>query len=155
MPLFLDTGVLGLVTHPRANDEARECHSWLIGCVDAGSTVCLPEICDYELRRDYVRRTNTNALRRLDELGSEVAQYIPITTSAMRDAAELWAKMRRQGKPTAPHHALDADVILAAQAGRFATPGGEMVIVVTTDVGDLTRLALVAKRWRDIPVGKY
>ena len=55
------------------------------------------------------------AIERLDALKSSI-DYLPITTAAMLKAAEFWADARRRGLPTAPEAALDADVILAAQA---------------------------------------
>lgn len=125
-----------------------------MGCVDAGSIVCVPEVADYELRREYLRRRNAKSLDRLNSLSQDVATYVPLTTPVMREAAHLWAQMRNQGTPTAPHHALDGDVILAAQAQGFLTSTGGPVIVVTTDVGDLSRLA-DARRWQDVPIGKY
>jgi predicted nucleic acid-binding protein len=154
MPLFLDTGVLGLVTHPQGDAGATQCHKWLKGCIAAGSTFCVPEIADYELRRELIRRKNNASIGRLDSMTQQIARYIPLTTVAMRRAAQLWAQMRSQGTPTAAHHALDGDVILAAQASEFTALTGKNVIVVTTDVGDLSRLATAA-RWEDLPVGCY
>jgi hypothetical protein len=64
-------------------------------------------------------------------------------------AAELWAQARRQGQPTAPDLALDADVILAAQARLLAQQQPEPVVIATTNVGHLARFA-PARLWRDI-----
>jgi hypothetical protein len=41
---------------------------------------------------------------------------LPITTDAIRRAAEFWADIRRRGRPTAHQRTLDADAILAGQA---------------------------------------
>ena len=41
----------------------------------------------------------------------------------MLKAAEFWAGARRSGSPTAPEAALDADVILAAQAAMLNDTG--------------------------------
>lgn len=155
MPLFLDTGVLGLVTHPAGGADASACLKWMRDCIEAGSIVCIAEIVDYELRRELIRR-KSGALAKLDALPQPPSiQYLPLTTPVMRDAAQLWALMRNRGTPTAPHHALDGDVILAAQVTGFASASGGAAIVATTDVGDLTRLQLTAKRWEDVPVGRY
>ena len=154
MSLFLDTGILGMVTHPLANIGNNACLSWMMACIDAGSVVCVPEIADYELRREYVRTTNKKSLARLEQMNTNVAEYVPITTGAMREAANLWAKMRNEGTPTAQHFALDGDVILAAQAQGYSAIKSDIVIVVTTNVAHLSRLT-VAKMWTDLPITKY
>jgi predicted nucleic acid-binding protein len=89
----------------------------------------------------------TESIRRLDELKTRL-RYVPITTTAMLKAAELWASARAAGKPTADEKALDADAILAAQSMELSEPG-TTVIVATTNVGHLTRF-VEARLWRDI-----
>jgi len=64
---------------------------------------------------------------------------------AMRRAAELWALARGSGQPTASDHALDGDVILAAQALSLNTP----VVVATGNPSHLTRF-VPAELWSNI-----
>lgn len=66
----------------------------------------------------------------------------------MRDAAELWAIVRRAGLPTAGSAELDVDVILAAQA---LSLNDSTVLVATSNVRHLRRF-LHAEDWRLIPV---
>lgn len=76
----------------------------------------------------------TQALILLDSLATQI-EYLPITTPVMRKAAEFWAQARSAGRPTAPDHALDGDVILAEQALSLGVP----VIVATGNPGHLAR----------------
>ena len=145
MIIFLDAGPLGLVTNPRANDKSKACGEWLLACLEAGARVCIPEIADYEVRRELLRAAKTKGLSRLDELQHSV-EYVPLTTAAMIKAAEFWATARNAGKPTAAMEALDADVILAAQA---LTAGDANAVVATTNVGHLSRF-VTAKTWSEI-----
>jgi predicted nucleic acid-binding protein len=142
----MDTGPLGLVTHLRAERNA-EAVAWLKELNAGGARVRVPEICDYELRRELLRRGATTGIRRLDDLGRQVG-YVPITTEAFRLAAELWARARREGYSTAADPALDADVILAAQASLLAT-GGDDVVVATTNVAHISRF-VAAEKWQEI-----
>jgi predicted nucleic acid-binding protein len=145
--IVLDTGPLGIITNPRQTPEVHACTTWLRDILAAGSRVVLPEIADYELRRELLRAGKRNGLRRLDT-AVRTLDYLPISTAAMRRAAELWAQLRRQGLPTADARALDADAILAAQALLTTVPGDTMV-VATTNVGHLSRV-VPAQRWQDI-----
>ncbi len=144
--IFLDTGVLGFITHPKGSEEAEACTKWLLALMQVGSRVCLPEICDYELRREYVLRDSKKALEKLDRL-KESIEYIPIQTPMMVKAADLWAQVRAQGRQTADSKALDGDVILAAQA-HVTSPGANFEIA-TTNVGHLSLFAK-ASEWKDI-----
>lgn len=142
--VFLDTGVLGLVTHPKGSEKSIACTRRLVDLLELGVRVCIPEVSDYELRREYLRRGSGNALRKLDQLQSEL-EYVALDTGAMRHAATLWAEVRRDGLPTADPKELDCDVILAAQAMRAVAPGDDLV-VATDNVGHLTRF-VAASAW--------
>lgn len=145
--VVLDAGPLSLVSHPAGGDEAEEAALWLEALIEAGIEVVIPEIADYELRRELIRADKQRSIERLDELAS-ILRYQPLTTEIMRRSAELWAKLRNESRATAPDLALDADVILAAQA-RAAGADIEPVVVATTNVGHLSRLTPAA-HWREI-----
>jgi predicted nucleic acid-binding protein len=145
--IVLDTGPLGIITNPRQTPDVIACVAWLRSILATGARVVLPEIADYELRRELLRAGKQNGLRRLDN-AIQSLDYVPISTATMRRAAELWAQLRRKGLPTADARAIDADTILAAQALLTAAPG-DTVIVATTNVGHLSRI-VPAQRWQDI-----
>ena len=109
--------------------------------------VCIPEVCDYELRRKYEHLRASRALANLDALGRTV-DYVAIETAAMRRAAQLWGETRRAGRPTASPDALDGDVIACAQAIVDAGTNGE-VVFATTNVEHLGHF-LPASQWADI-----
>ncbi|HAO19014.1 MAG TPA: nuclease [Desulfobacteraceae bacterium] len=143
--ILLDAGPLGMITHPKQNSEIK---LWMQNLIRLGTLVRIPEIADYEVRRELLRAGKTKGIERLDALKAAIG-YIPITTEMMLKAAEFWAQARMSGRPIADHKALDADVILAAQA--FITrQDGDDVIVATTNVGHLS-LFVSAKVWNEIP----
>jgi len=147
--VVLDTGPLGLVTNPRAEGEAARCATWLVGTIGQGHTIGLPEIADYELRRELLRADLQRALTRLDQLKAQASvEYLPLTTDAMLEAARLWAEARNGGFQTADNTSLDGDVILAAQA-ILASRKGVDVVVATVNVGHLERY-VPARNWQDI-----
>lgn len=53
--LFLDSGPLGLLTHPQRSAEVIAATEWLSGCLFGGSRVIVPAIVYYELRREILR----------------------------------------------------------------------------------------------------
>lgn len=116
--IFLDTGPLGLITNPNQSSQNLACAQWFQAHVRAGNSICIAEIVDYELRRELLLARLVPALQRLDALLQTIV-YVPLTTAAMRRAAILWAQVRHGGQPTADRHALDGDMILAAQALTF------------------------------------
>lgn len=146
MVVFLDTGVLGFLTNPSHSAEPTECKQWLDAILSRGAEVRVPEIADYELRRELIRNNSGKALARLDDLGQALG-YVALSTPMMRRAAEFWANARSAGLPTAADHALDGDVILAAQVAVSA--GDQAPVIATTNVKHLERF-VSARLWRDI-----
>jgi predicted nucleic acid-binding protein len=128
--IVLDTGPLGQLTHPRCNPQLTDLFQKLLR---AGTTVFVPEIADYELRRNLILEGKVKSIRRLDQIEGLV-EYIPLDTRMMRRAAQLWADMRKRGKPSADIKALDGDVILVAQAERVNAP------ILTDNVGHLAQV---------------
>jgi predicted nucleic acid-binding protein len=143
--IVLDAGPLGLVTNPKQSPQSLACAHWLQVLVASGARVVLPEISDYEVRRELIRAEKRNGIERLDALAG-LLHYVPLSTAAMRRAAILWAEARQQGQPTAGDKALDGDVILAGQAITLQEPD---VLIATTNVGHLSRFA-PAELWQNI-----
>lgn len=147
--VLLDSGPLGHACQRLGVAVADQCRLWIDGLLARGVDVVVPEVADYEVRRELTRIGAAASLRRLDELvttGGLV--FVPVTTAEWRQAALFWADARRQGYPTAHPHALDADVILAACAATIGRPG-DSVIVATTNVGHLGRYC-DARPWSTI-----
>lgn len=143
--VLLDAELIGLVTNPQQSAESITCIRWLQGLVTSGIRVIVPEIADYEVRRELLRAGKTRGLARLDKLVQSM-EYLPITTTAMRQAALFWAQARQQGQPTAGDKTIDGDMILVAQA---VTLGVSDVVIATTNVGHLSRF-VQADLWRNI-----
>jgi predicted nucleic acid-binding protein len=145
--ILLDSTPVGLITNPKATPLAIECQQWLNSLLDRQYHIVLPEIIDYEVRRELLRANKLNSIRRLDALKSELV-YLPITTEVMLKAAEMWAQVRQQGKPTADNQALDGDVILAAQALLLVRQ--EFSYVIATSNTKHLVLFAEAKNWQEI-----
>jgi predicted nucleic acid-binding protein len=143
--IILDTGPLGLVTNPKLSAQSVACAQWLQSHITAGSRAIIPEIADYEVRRELLRANKSKGIARLDDL-AKILEYLPINTTAMRQAAQLWAQARQQGQPTAGDKTIDGDMILVAQAINL---GVLDVVIATTNVGHLSRF-VAAELWQSI-----
>lgn len=151
MRLMLDTNILGRLCRPRKHPNEV---AWLLGLLQLPRSkveLVVPEIGDYELRRELIRLLRSNrqegtrrSLERLDKLAVDLG-YCKLDTETMRKAAELWADARATGRPTAAAEALDGDVILAAQAIRANAA------VVTDNTKHLARF-VTAFEWSDVAV---
>ena len=143
----LDTGPVGMISNPNGKPGNVRCLRWAQSLVAAGHRVIIPEIADYEVRRELLRLGRPKGLARLDAVKAAF-YYAPLTTDVMLRAAELWADVRRKGMPTASPDALDGDAILAAQALMAGGPG-DTVIVATDNVGHLGRF-VDARVWDQV-----
>lgn len=148
--VVLDTGPLGMLAHAKLTPEREQCLHWLQGLLTQGVQVRVAEISDYELRRELKQIQSNKSIQKLDHLGATLG-YIPITTEAMRQAAEMWAKLRSTGRVAASKDALDGDVILAAQATVEASHDSSItaVVVATTNVRHLSWM-IQAAEWQNI-----
>lgn len=147
--VVLDTTPLGLLSQRPGVPDADDCRRWLAGLLRRGAQAVVPEIADYELRRELLRAGKARGVIRLDEFNAaEPDRYIPLNTISVRRAAALWAEVRRKGVPTADVEALDGDVLLAAQALCLGVEPAKLV-VATSNPRHLSRL-LRADLWPSI-----
>ena len=132
--LVLDSTPLGLLVQRAGVQKADGCRRWLAAHFSTGVRVVVPEIVGLRARS---RVAEVGLLSALDAFtGAEPDRWLPLTSAALKRAAELWADARRRGAPTADPHALDIDVILAAQVLSAGWPAGDFV-VATSNVSHL------------------
>lgn len=97
--ILLDSGPLGIISNPSQSQTVVTCREWAQNHVQQGNVIVIPEIADYEVRRELLRADKTSGIQRLDLIKSTFA-YMPITTAVMLRAAQFWAQARKTGKPT-------------------------------------------------------
>ena len=86
--LLLDSGPLGMVTHPKATGTTLACQLWMTALLQRGDRFAIPETADYEVRRELLRAGFTRSIHRLDQL-KQTLEYLPLQTETMLKAAEL------------------------------------------------------------------
>jgi predicted nucleic acid-binding protein len=145
--IFLDSGPLGLLTHPQRSVEVITVTQWLSRCLLNGTRIIVPAIVYYELKRELLRAKKTFSIGRLDAF-INAAPGLPLSDDALRLAAELWAQSRQAGRPTAESKALDIDVLIAAQALSSGAAPSE-VVIATTNPRHLAQF-INAKHWEEI-----
>ena len=64
--VVLDAGILGLLTNPKRSETGEACAKWLQLMINGNCPILVPEITDYEIRRELLRANKINGLRRLD-----------------------------------------------------------------------------------------
>lgn len=145
--ILLDSAPLGLLSNPARTPDVIAITQWSVSCIAAGHYLYVPEVIDYELRRELLRAGKNRGVAKLDSFKATF-RYLPITTAAMLHAADLWAMARRTGVPTGDPKKLDIDVILAAQALTMAVPAAD-IVVATSNVSHLSRF-VSADLWTNI-----
>ena len=154
--VFLDTTPLWLACLSRnsANPERDLCIAWLDHLRKQSRVIVIPEIADYETRRKLLHQNLkqpgqwVGQIQRLDTLKA-INQYLPINTTMMLKAAQLWADSRYAGHSSAGETRLDADVIITAQA-IISDNGRNEVIVATKNVKHFIQLVPAANWWEII-----
>ncbi len=128
--ILFDSFPTGLACHGKGNSEAADFRAWMYGEWVNGSLLIIPAIVDYEVRRSLIRNEAWDGIVRLDALyASKRIRSLSISDAALKTAARLWADARRRGEQTAHDHALDADVILSAQAIEFCSEADDWQII--------------------------
>lgn len=132
--VLLDSGPLGEIISPKPKGYIKD---WLSFIKQNKISLRVPEIIDYEIRRNLILSNLGKSERRLNQYRNR-KEFIHLNSEILICACEIWAELRRIGQPTASKERLDIDVLLIAQA-ISQTDSFEEVIIVTTNVKHLIR----------------
>jgi hypothetical protein len=154
MIVFLDSGVIGLLSNPNKRDQVLACENWLYGLLAKGVYVVSSDICDYEVRRNLVLESmhferRSQSLAVLDEL-HEFIELLPVTPQVLIAASDIWAKSRLQGQAMANGMSIDVDAIICAHWELLKEEfPSRYVVIATTNVRHLSRFT-EAFEWESI-----
>jgi hypothetical protein len=85
--ILLDAGLLSIISNPKQSGIALQCHDWLRGLLLNNVRVLVPEITDYEVRRELLRANKVKGIQRLNRVKTELG-YLSINTDIMLQAAQ-------------------------------------------------------------------
>lgn len=143
--IVLDSTPLGLLCGPPTKKDVIAARRWRDRLVVAGHRLVIPEIIDYEVRRELLRAQKHASAARLTALRGQL-EYLPLATAMMERAAEVWSDARQKGRPTAGDNTIDVDMILVAQAESLRAP---TAVIATANVGHLARF-FPAELWSNV-----
>jgi hypothetical protein len=91
--ILLDSTPVGLITNPKKNEQAEKCQLWFDQHIYEDDTFILPEIVDYEMRRELLRANKLAGLEKLDRLKSLIS-YFPMGSNIKRDRMSCIFKLK-------------------------------------------------------------
>jgi hypothetical protein len=91
--IVLDEGPVSLLACAVGHTLGDACRQWASERIAEGAEVYVPEIADYEVRRELTRTGRLASIRRLNRLQRSL-RFARIETPAMLLAAHLWAQAR-------------------------------------------------------------
>ena len=112
MIVFLDSGVLHTLISSSKVKEVIDCQDWFYYLLSKGVLVVTSAICNYEVKRELIRRNNIREINNLNQIRTFI-DLLRVNEPTLELAAELWAEARNKGLATADNLSLDADVIFA------------------------------------------
>lgn len=155
MIIFLDTGILGNLSHPNPTSDISQCQEWFYNLLGKGVTFYSSVVCDYEVRRGIImgirKGASSEGLRELEYL-SEFIDYLLVDQKVAQQASEFWVQARLMGTPTSDNKVLDADMLIAAHWHFLAKENpGQYVVIATTNTKHLSLFA-EAQHWQNIKI---
>lgn len=157
MIVVLDSNILGMLSTPDESasleregelKEVRHCTEWLYKLLAKGARVIIPDICDYEVRRELIR-IGSSSVKELNSL-RELLDCYEVTFEVLAEAAELWAESRKISQPNKLEENIDVDCIIAACCHVLERDNpGQAVILATKNIKDFQRTTNCA-HWQDI-----
>jgi uncharacterized protein (DUF488 family) len=86
--IFLDSGPLGLLTHPQRSAEVIAITLWLSRCLLSGARLIVPAIVYYEIKRELLRAKKTFSIDRLDAfIDAAPWRYLPLSDVTGRNSS--------------------------------------------------------------------
>lgn len=155
MIVFIDSGVLGLLTNPKKEGKPAECEDWLYNLLAKGVYVVSSDICDYEVRRSLLwesaKKNSDDSLDNLDELRN-IIHFFKVETDVIFSASKIWMKTRQKGKKTADDYSLDVDIFIIAHWHLLKQQyPSRYIVIATTNVKHLEEFA-EALKWEEINI---
>jgi hypothetical protein len=153
MIVFLDSGVLGLLTNPNKEGKPLLCENWLYSLLAKGVYVVSSDVCDYEVRRslllEKVKNPGLDSVNNLDEL-RDIIDFLKVETEVMFSASQTWVEARQKGRKTADDASFDVDMIIIAHWRLLKRKyPSRYIVIATTNVKHLGEFT-EALNWEEI-----
>lgn len=155
--MILDSGILALLVTPIGEElsedekllmEVYQCTEWFYRLLSKGTYVIVSDICDYEVRREFVR-IKSKSVQELDKL-RKLIEFKEVSFAVLEKAAGLWAEARDISQPNKIKENIDIDCILAAQWYLLKEKyPGRKVIIATKNIKDFQRVT-ECSNWQNI-----
>jgi len=146
--VILDSNILALLVtnideklseDQKLTTEIYQCTEWFYRLLSKGVYIIVSDICDYEVRREFIR-IKSKSVQELDNL-RDLIEFQEVTFAVLEKAAELWAEARYMSQSNKIKENIDVDCILAAQWCLLQEQyPGRKVIIGTKNIKDFQRV---------------
>jgi hypothetical protein len=151
--VLLDESPLAAITHPSSKGDAGVAKTWYAELRAAGITVRVPQIADYELRRQLILKNFLSSIALLNQVIRQTGGLVPIKEKTFQHAAKLWAQRRKNNEAARDDKSLDGDMILCAQAWSLTRPR-QKVIVASSNIKHLKSF-VECDEWKNITAASF